>query len=94
MDPAIYKLIKTSVFTVPPNPGNIPTYPQFDAIQNIKMANHVWENVRNYYLSYINISSMCFQMDKLVPNHSKVSNDPALLGWNPTTSIQMIMVQL
>jgi hypothetical protein len=56
----MYALIETSVFTVPPNTGDIPTYPQFAAIQNIKMANHVWENARNYYLSYINISCGCF----------------------------------
>jgi hypothetical protein len=33
-------------------------------------------------------------LDELVPDHFKVSNNPALLGWNPTMSIQMIMAQL
>jgi hypothetical protein len=32
-------------------------------------------------------------LDELIPDHFKVSNDPALLGWNLTMSIQMIMAQ-
>jgi hypothetical protein len=95
MDPTVYALIETSAVMVLSDPGNIPTYPQFATIQNIKTANRMWENARNYYLSYINISHACFRMlDELVPNHFKVSNNPALLGWNPTMSIQTIMEQL
>jgi hypothetical protein len=95
MDPTMYALIKTYAFMVPPNPGDIPTYPQFAAIQNIKTADRVWESARNYYLSYINVSGTCFRMlDELVSIHFKVLNNPALLGWKPTMSIQTIMVQL
>jgi hypothetical protein len=91
----MYPLIETFIFAVPPDSGNIPTYPQFAAIQNIKMADCVWENARNYYLFYINISHACFQMlNELIPDHFKVSNDPALLCWNPMMSIQMIVSQL
>jgi hypothetical protein len=42
MDPRMYALIKTYTFTVLLDPGDIPMYPQFAAIQNIKMANRVW----------------------------------------------------
>ncbi len=95
MDPRMYALIKTSIFMVPPDQGNIPTYPQFITIQNINTADCVWENAKCYYFSYINISRACFRMlDELISNHFKVLNDPALLGWNPTMSIQTIMAQL
>jgi hypothetical protein len=33
-------------------------------------------------------------LDELISNHYKVSNNPALLGWNPTMSIQMNLAQL
>jgi hypothetical protein len=33
-------------------------------------------------------------LDKNIPNHFKVSNDPTLIGWNPTMSIQLILTQL
>jgi hypothetical protein len=52
-------------------------------------------NAQNYFLLYVNISRVCFRMlDELVPDQYKVSNDPNLLGWNPTMSIQLILVQL
>jgi hypothetical protein len=94
-DPTIYALIEVAAFLMPPNPGNVPVYAQFATVQMIKTADQVWENVRNYYLSYISISCACFCMlDKLVPDHFKVSNNPDLLGWNPTMSIQLILAQL
>jgi hypothetical protein len=33
-------------------------------------------------------------LDKYINNHFKVSNDPNLIGWNPTMSIQLILAQL
>jgi hypothetical protein len=33
-------------------------------------------------------------LDKLVRDKYKVSNNPNLLGWNSTMSIQLILVQL
>jgi hypothetical protein len=81
MDPTMYNLIETFVFTMPPDPGNFPTYPQFATIQNIKTADCMWKNARNYYLFYISISHKCFRMlNELAPDHFKMSNDPALLG--------------
>jgi hypothetical protein len=95
MDLTMYALIKTNMFVQPPKPGDSPPYPQFATPQVLKTCKRLWENARNYYLSYVNISSVCFRMlDKLVPDQYKVSNDPNLLGWNPTMSIQLILAQL
>jgi hypothetical protein len=59
------------------------------------MVERLWDNARNYYLSYLNISWACFCMlDENIPNQFKVSNDPTLIGWNPTVSIQLILTQL
>ncbi len=33
-------------------------------------------------------------LDKIISNHFKVSNDPNLIGWNPTMSIKLILAQL
>jgi hypothetical protein len=33
-------------------------------------------------------------LDVIVPDQFKVSNDPNLIGWNPTMSIQLILTQL
>jgi hypothetical protein len=33
-------------------------------------------------------------LDELILDHFKVSNNPALLGWNPRMRIQMIIAQL
>ncbi len=91
----MYALIEVTPFITQANPGDVPVYPQLAAIQVIKTIERVWENARNYYLLYINISRACFRMiDELVPSHCKVSNIPALLGWNPTMSIQTILEQL
>jgi hypothetical protein len=95
MDLTIYALIKVAALVMPLNPSNVPVYPQFATVQMIKMAGHIWENARNYFLSYVYISHACFCMfDKLVSDHFKVSNIPNLLGWNPTMSIQLILAQL
>jgi hypothetical protein len=95
MDPTMYSLIETNKFVQPPEPGDSPRYPQFVTPQVLKTCKHLWENAWNYYLSYVNISRACFRMlDKLVPDQYKVSNDPNLLGWNPTMSIQLILAQL
>jgi hypothetical protein len=47
------------------------------------------------YLSYVNLSRACFCMlDENIPDQFKVSNNPNLIGWNPTMSIQSILTQL
>jgi hypothetical protein len=94
MDPTMYKLIKLSPFIAPPNPGNVPLYPNFTSPRVLKMVEQLWDNARNYYLLYINISWACFCMlDENIPNQFKMSNDPTLIGWNPTMGIQLILTQ-
>jgi hypothetical protein len=88
MDLTMYALIKNQTFIAPPNTGASPPFPQFTTSQGIKTCKRLWKNARNYYLSYINISRTYFRMlDKLVRDKYKVSNNPNLLGWNPTMSI-------
>ncbi len=88
MDPVKYLPIKLTSLAAPPNLGNVTKHPQFATPQVIKMPDRLWENARNYYLSYINISRACFWMlDKNINNHFKVSNDPNLIRWSPTMSI-------
>jgi hypothetical protein len=95
IDSTMYALIEHQQFVTPLDPGASPLFPQFMTHQGIKTCEHLWENACNYYLSYINISRVCFRMlDKLVRDVYKVSNDPNLLGWNPTMSIQLILAQL
>ncbi len=91
----MYALIKLSPFTAPPNPGDVPIYPNFALPQVLKTEERLWDNARNYYLSYINISWACFHMlDKNIPNQFKVLNDPTLIGWSLMMSIQLILTQL
>ncbi len=95
MNPTMYALNELSPFVAPPDPGNVPIYPNFAAPQVLKTIDKLWENARNYYLSYVNISRACFRMlDENIPDQFKMSNDPNLIGWNPTMSIQSILTQL
>ncbi len=95
MDPAMYLLIKLNPFVAPPDPDDVPNYPQLAIPQVIKTLARLWENRRKYYLSHINIGRACFCMlDKNINNHVKVSNNSNSIGWNPTMSIQLILVQL
>jgi hypothetical protein len=95
MVPRMCSLIQLNLFAAPPDPGDVLNYPQFMTPQMIKTLDQLWENTRNYYLSYINISRANFWMlDENITNHFKVSNDPNLIRWNPTMSIQLILVQL
>jgi hypothetical protein len=55
MDLRMYVLIKLSPFVAPPDPGNVPIYPNFAVRQVLKTINTLWENAGNYYLSYVNI---------------------------------------
>jgi hypothetical protein len=60
MDPAMYSLIKLTLFMAPPDPGDVPHHPHFATAQVIKTMDKLWENAMNYYLSSINISRACF----------------------------------
>ena len=82
---------------VPVNPGLSATYTPFAPPAMIKMIDAAFERDKNYFLSYKNIYRACFRMlDDLVPPSFKVSNVPALLGWNTTMSmsIETIMNQM
>jgi hypothetical protein len=95
MDPTMYLLIELTPFTAPPDLGDLPNYPHFATPQVIKTLDQLWENARNYYLLYINISRVWFCMlGKNFNDHFKVSNDPNMIRWNPTMSIQLILAQL
>jgi hypothetical protein len=49
---------------------------------------------RNYYLSYMNIQRTVYiVLDDKIDNSFKVSNDPALVGWNPAMELRMIFDQ-
>jgi hypothetical protein len=44
---------------------------------------------------YVNIPCTLFRMlDDNIDDSFKVSNNPTLTGWNPTMSIQLILMQL
>jgi hypothetical protein len=95
IDPTMYALIELSPFIASPDQGDFPFYPTFATPQVLKTVEHLWDNLQNYYLLYINISRVCFRMlDENIPDQFKVSNDPALIGWNPIMSIQLILAQL
>jgi hypothetical protein len=95
MDPTMYELIELSPFVTPPDPGDVPVYPNFAAPQVLKTIDKLWENAKKYYLSYVNISRACFRMlNGNIPDQFKVSNNPTLIEWNPTMSIQSILKQL
>ena len=80
---------------VPVDPGPSATYTPFAPPATIKMIDAAFERDKNYFLSYKNIYRACFRMlDALVPPSFKVSNVPALLGWNTTMSIESIMNQI
>ncbi len=56
MDPTINALVDLSPFAAPPDPGDVPMYPNFALPQVLKTVEQLWDNVRNYYLLYIIIS--------------------------------------
>jgi hypothetical protein len=95
MSPTIYSLLEANAFMVPVDPGPSATYTPFAPPATIKMIDAAFERDKNYFLSYKNVYRACFRMlDLLVPPSFKVSNVPALLGWNTTMSIELIMSQM
>jgi hypothetical protein len=92
---AVYALLEPVPFFVPTDPGAAPVYTPFTTPAAIKMIDATFERDKNYFKSFKNIYRACFCMlDELVPNQFKVSNSPALLGWNPTMSIELISTQM
>ena len=95
MSPTIYALLEANAFMIPLDPGPSATYTPFAPPATIKMIDAAFERDKNYFLSYKNVYRACFRMlDELVPPSFKVSNVPALLGWNTTMSIESIMMQM
>jgi hypothetical protein len=95
MAPAVYALLEPVPFFVPTDLGAAPVYRPFATPAAIKMINATFKQDKNYFKSFKNIYRACFRMlDELVPNQFKVSNSPALLGWNPTMSIEFILTQM
>jgi hypothetical protein len=95
VDPATYQLLKGTAFVVPINPGPPAVYPQWAAPTMVKMIDATFLHEKNYFLSYKNIQRACFRMfDTNIGAQFKVSNTPALMGWNSTMSILNILNQL
>jgi hypothetical protein len=95
MAPAVYALLEPVPFFVPTDPGTAPVYTPFAMPAAIKMIDATFKQDKNYFKSFKNIYHACFRMlDELVPNQFKVSNSPALLGWKPTMSIELILTQM
>ncbi len=97
MDPATYLLLEGTAFTIPPNPGPMAFFPGGAGVARtaMKTIQATFDRDKNYYLSYKNITRVCFRMlDANVSNQFKVSNNPLLTGWNSTMSIIDILDQL
>ncbi len=92
----MYGLIQQNPFVIPVDPGATPTYAVgFQNPQQLKTTEKMWDNNRNYFMSYLNIHRACFRLlDELVRPEYKVSNIAGLTRWNSTMSIQEILDQL
>jgi hypothetical protein len=94
MDPGLYALIEPILFNIPINPGAMLVYQNF-APPAMKMVDYAFEQNKNYFLLFTNINRACFRMlDNTIPNQFKVSNQPNLIGWNASMSIQDILTLL
>jgi hypothetical protein len=76
----------------PKRPRNVPTLPSFAAQAAIKIAKHLFEREKMYFMLYKNIYSTCFKiLNDNITNKFKISPDPHLIGWNSTMSIQDVL---
>jgi hypothetical protein len=56
MDPVMYSLIEPNPFVAPNDPGPMPTYNAgFQATQQMKTTEQLWDNDQNYFLSNMNV---------------------------------------
>jgi hypothetical protein len=95
MDPATYQLLEGTTFVMPIDPDLMAIYPQWAAPTMVKMIHATFLHEKNYFLSYKNIARACFRMsDTNIGAQFKVSNTPALMGWNSTMFIINILNQL
>ena len=77
-------------------PGNL-QYPPLPVLSRATLAtiDARYTRARNYWRTYLNIKRACYNMlDDTVDNAFKVSNDPALTGWNPSMNIIDMLDQL
>jgi hypothetical protein len=95
IDSAMYQLLKSTVFIVLINPAPMAIYPQWAAPTMVKMIDATFLRDKNYFFPYKNFMRVCFRMfDMDIGAQFKVSNTPALTGWNSTMSIIDILNQL
>jgi hypothetical protein len=64
MDPTTYLLLEGVAFTIPPNPGPTAIFPGGVGVAQtaMKMIQATFDHDKNYYLSYKNITQVCFRM--------------------------------
>jgi hypothetical protein len=95
MHPTMYALIEMILFTVPCDPGDVPTLPSFAAPAVIEIVECLFERDKMYFTSYKNIYPACFKMlDDDISNKFKLSIYHQLQCLNSTMSIQDILNQL
>ena len=96
MDPTMYSLIEANPFVSPPDPGPTPVYAAgWLPTSAMEITKQLWENAKNYFLSYQNIHRACFRfIDEIVRDEYKVSNMAGGNGWNSSMTIQDILAQL
>ena len=76
--------------------GNL-QYPPLPVLSRATLAtiDARYARARNYWRTYLNIKRACYNMlDDTVDDAFKVSNDPALTGWNPSMNIIDMLDQL
>ncbi len=95
MDLSMYELLEPIPFAIPVNPGSVSAILQTSTTATIKVLTLEFDHTKNYFNSYNNIHRACFKMlNDSIPEEFKVSNNPALTGWNSTMSILDILNQL
>jgi hypothetical protein len=83
MDPATYLLLEGAAFIIPPDPGLMAIFPNGAAVSQTvaKTTQATFDRDKNYYLSYKNITRVCFRMlDANLSAQLKVLNNPTLTG--------------
>jgi len=95
LSPMVYALLEPNPFSIPGNPGPVAVYPQIALPAQVKQVNTMFLKLQKEHQSYENIWRACFRMlDEKVTDQFKVSNIPALIGWNASMSIINILDQL
>ena len=83
MDPASYLLLEGAAFTIHLDPGPTAIFPGGVAVAQtiMKTMQATFDRDKNYFLSYKNITRVCFRMlDANLSAQLKVLNNPTLTG--------------